>query len=174
VTVAEREGRRLVVVVLRDTREQVVADTTTLLEWGFSRPLVPATPPPPTATIPPTAFPPAPTPVPSAPTSTPATIAPAQAPPTPMTPTTVPPLVAQLASTPILTPTPAPIDAVITSTPVMAASTAVTTLEGGAAGNAVAPSQAGPWPWWLLLPVLATLAMAGGLRLRRRPPGGGA
>jgi D-alanyl-D-alanine carboxypeptidase len=38
-TIAERDGRRVAIVLLRATREQIVAETTTLLDWSFRQPL---------------------------------------------------------------------------------------------------------------------------------------
>lgn len=54
-TVAERNGRRLAIVVLRDTPQQTASDTINLLEWATGQPLAPGTPLPtrPPSTLPP-------------------------------------------------------------------------------------------------------------------------
>ena len=88
VTAAEHAGHRLVVVVLRDTREGAFADTTALLDWAYARidagaVAAPSGAPPPAATPPPVASAPAPpaaalatpSPPPSAPIATPAPLA---------------------------------------------------------------------------------------------------
>ena len=52
VTVAQHADHRLVVVVLRDTKEGAFADTAALLGWSYAQldlPVFAATPPPPTA-----------------------------------------------------------------------------------------------------------------------------
>ena len=84
-TMAERDGRKVVVIVLRSTREAVVDDTRALLDLGFNRPLVEATPPPATPTPTP---PPAPTATEAPPTVTPSPPAATPTfPPTTMSPT---------------------------------------------------------------------------------------
>ena len=48
-TAAERDGRRLVVVLLRDTKERWFEDTAGLLEWAYAEPRLAAPPPDPRA-----------------------------------------------------------------------------------------------------------------------------
>ncbi|MCC6629034.1 MAG: D-alanyl-D-alanine carboxypeptidase [Chloroflexi bacterium] len=110
-TVAERDGRLLVIVVLRSTREAVVADTRALLAWAAQAPDLTPTP---TATLTP-----------------PATLAPTVTPTSTVTPTqtvlpTAPPTDTPTAtlSAPSLTVSPTPADALVAAPVVPAALTA--------------------------------------------------
>jgi D-alanyl-D-alanine carboxypeptidase (penicillin-binding protein 5/6) len=151
-TLAERDGRRVVVVVLRSTREAVVDDTTALLAWGFTQPLVTPTPtappptappsptatPPPTASLPPTATPP--------PVATPALAASAS--PVPPRPADAAPAEGAPGPPAATSPPPAPAGGAVSAA----------AAGGGAAPVAATGEPAAP-VGWPLLPALAGLGL---------------
>jgi D-alanyl-D-alanine carboxypeptidase (penicillin-binding protein 5/6) len=150
-TLAERDGRRVVVVVLRSTREAVVDDTIALLAWGFTQPLVTPTPTVPLPTAPPLA------------TSALA----ADASPVPPLPT-APPL-PPTTTLPLATPAPAAGASPAPPRPADAAPVPAAGAPGLPAATSPPPAPAAP-VGWLLLPALAGLGLgaAGIARYWRR------